>query len=833
MKKTIPVIGMACSVCSANVEKKLQSLEGINSASVSLASRTALVDYDPDIISLEDMKREISNAGYDLVIENDRSVEEINRREFTLLRRRTLASWLFAILTMCFSMGWISLGMEQNMISDGVASAHHSSSFANQICLLLALANLLYCGKQFYVSAWKQLLHHTANMDSLVALSTLIAFLFSTFNTFFGEMVWGARGIEWHTYFDASVMIITFVLTGRCLEEKAKDSTASSIRKLMGMQPKTARLVTYEKIEGTNDYKMEEVPISTIQIGDMIEVRAGEKIPVDGVVTQAESFMTPDAAYVDEAMISGEPTPAMKKAGDNVLAGTIPSQGKLRMRAKQIGENTALAHIIRMVQEAQGSKAPVQRIVDKAALIFVPAVAAIALITFVLTGRCLEEKAKDSTASSIRQLMGMQPKTARLVTYEKIEGTNDYKMEEVPISTIQIGDMIEVRAGEKIPVDGVITQAESFMTPDAAYVDEAMISGEPTPAMKKAGDNVLAGTIPSQGKLRMRAKQIGENTALAHIIRMVQEAQGSKAPVQRIVDKAALIFVPAVTAIALITFLIWWLIGGNAALPQAILSAVAVLVIACPCAMGLATPTALMVGIGKAAQKQILIKDASALENLHKINALVIDKTGTLTIPNQNIDFTKQEDLDLETRETLKPHAQEAMKQLQERGIEVYMMSGDKEEAAHYWAEKAGIKHYQSKVLPGDKQALVKKLQDEGKQVAMVGDGINDTQALALANVSMAIGKGTDVAMDVAQITLMSDDLLALPEAVKLSKKTVHMIWQNLFWAFIYNIICIPLAAGALHIFGIDFQITPMWASALMAFSSVSVVLNSLRLRLA
>lgn len=264
----------------------------------------------------------------------------------------------------------------------------------------------------------------------------------------------------------------------------------------------------------------------------------------------------------------------------------------------------------------------------------------------------------------------------------------------------------------------------------------------------------------------MRAKQIGENTALAHIIRMVQEAQGSKAPVQRIVDKAALIFVPAVAAIALITFLIWWLIGGNAALPQAILSAVAVLVIACPCAMGLATPTALMVGIGKAAQKQILIKDASALENLHKINALVIDKTGTLTIPNQNIDFTKQEDLDLETRETLKPHAQEAMKQLQERGIEVYMMSGDKEEAAHYWAEKAGIKHYQSKVLPGDKQALVKKLQDEGKQVAMVGDGINDTQALALANVSMAIGKGTDVAMDVAQITLMSDDLLALPEAV-------------------------------------------------------------------
>ena len=634
---------MACSVCSANVEKKLQSLEGINSASVSLASRTALVDYNPDIISLEDMKREISNAGYDLVIENDRSVEEINRREFTLLRRRTLASWLFAILTMCFSMGWIS----------------HTGSFANQICLLLTLANLLYCGKQFYVSAWKQLLHHTANMDSLVALSTLIAFLFSTFNTFFGEMVWGARGIEWHTYFDASVMIITFVLTGRCLEEKAKDSTASSIR----------------------------------------------------------------------------------------------------------------------------------------------------------------------------QLMGMQPKTARLVTREKIEGTNDYKMEEVPISTIQIGDMIEVRAGEKIPVDGVVTQAESFMTADAAYVDEAMISGEPTPAMKKAGDNVLAGTIPSQGKLRMRAKQIGENTALAHIIRMVQEAQGSKAPVQRIVDKAAVVFVPVVAAIAFFTFLVWLIVGGNEALPQAILSAVAVLVIACPCAMGLATPTALMVGIGKAAQKQILIKDASALENLRKVDALVIDKTGTLTIPNPNIDFTRQDQLSLQERESLKPHAKEAMTALRQEGIEVYMMSGDKEEAARYWAQEAGIGNYHSKVLPGDKQALVKTLQQQGKRVAMVGDGINDTQALALADVSIAIGRGTDVAMDVAQITLMGDDLMALPDAVALSRKTVGMIWQNLFWAFVYNIVCIPLAAGALHIFGIDFQITPMWASGLMACSSLSVVLNSLRLR--
>ena len=655
MKKTIPVIGMACSVCAANVERKLNSLEGINSATVSLAGRTALVDYDPEKITLEDMKREISNAGYDLVIEADRSAEEINRREFTLLKRKTLLSWFFAILVMAFSMDWVSTGMENTAsMGNGMMRDSHASAFNNQISLILALLNMLYCGRMFYVSAWKQLKHRTANMDSLVALSTLIAFLFSAFNTFFGEMVWGARGIEWHVYFDASVMIITFVLTGRCLEEKAKDGTAASIKQLMGLQPKTARLVA------------------------------------------------------------------------------------------------------------------------------------------------------------------------------------DGQLEEVPISTIQRGDVIEVRAGEKIPVDGVVTQAESFMTADAAYVDEAMITGEPTPVAKRVGDEVLSGTIPSQGKLRMRARQIGENTTLAHIIRMVQEAQGSKAPVQRIVDKAALIFVPVVAGIALITFLAWWIIGGNACLPQAIMSGVAVLVIACPCAMGLATPTALMVGIGKAAQKQILIKDAAALENIRKVDALVIDKTGTLTIPNQNVDFTKGDRLDdLESRETLKPHASEAMKLLEKEGIEVYMMSGDREEAARYWANKAGIKHYQSKVKSDDKQAMVKKLQAEGKHVMMIGDGINDTQALALADVSMAIGKGTDVAMDVAQVTLMDDDLMAIPDAVKLSRKTVGMIWQNLFWAFIYNLICIPLAAGVLHLFGIDFQITPMWASALMACSSVSVVLNSLRLRFA
>lgn len=637
MKRTIPVIGMACSACSANIEKKLNSLNGITSASVSLPSRSALVDFNPDEVSLTDMKAAINAIGYDLVIEEGRSAVEIEKRAYTLLKRKAILSWIFAIGVMAISMHWINFG---------------NNNTSNQVALLVALGNMLYCGKQFYVSAWKQLKNGLANMDTLVALSTLIAFLFSVFNTFWGESVWSSRGIMWHTYFDASVMIITFVLTGKLLEEKAKDGTASSIREMMGMTPKTAHIVDGDKVE------------------------------------------------------------------------------------------------------------------------------------------------------------------------------------EVPISTIEVGDLLEVRTGEKVPVDGEVVWAESFMTPNAAYIDESMITGEPNPAKKEKGDRVLAGTIPNQGKLRMRARQIGKDTMLAQIIRMVQEAQGSKAPVQRIVDKAALVFVPVVSTIALVTFLAWWIIGGNAYLPQAILSAIAVLVIACPCAMGLATPTALMVGIGKAAEEQILIKDASALENLRKINALVTDKTGTLTIPNKNIDFTKSDNLALEERETLKPNAREAMETLQKNGVEVYMMSGDKEEAAKYWAEKAGIKHYQSKVLPQDKENLVRRLQAEGKHVAMVGDGINDTQALALADVSIAIGKGTDVAMDVAQITLMGDDLRTLPEALQLSRRTVRMIWENLFWAFIYNIVCIPLAAGVLYIFGIDWQITPSWASALMAFSSVSVVLNSLRLKL-
>lgn len=629
-KKTIAVLGMACAGCAANVERRLNQLDGIRSASVNFAARTALVEYDPKVITPKTMKDEIIKAGYDLVIDEDESVEAIERTAYRRLVKKVVVSWVLALLTMGISMEWVNIG---------------SADTANQTMLILALLNLVYCGSQFYASTWKQLRHGTANMDTLVAMSTAISFVFSVFNTFWGDSFWGSRGIENNTYFDASVMIITFVLTGRMLEERAKKGTASAIRALMGLAPKTAHLVSGAEIS--------DVPIAALEKGDTIEIRQGEKVPVDGIVTA-----------------------------------------------------------------------------------------------------------------------------------------------------------------------------------DEAYIDESMITGEPTPVLKKTGDNVFAGTIVKQGRLRFCARQVGAETMLSQIIKMVQEAQGSKAPVQRTVDKIALVFVPAVLCLSVLTFILWYAIGGSAQLPHAILSAVSVLVIACPCALGLATPTALMVGIGKAARKNILIKDAAALEDIRKVDALVIDKTGTLTIPNKNVDFTKADRLSLEERETLKPNAREAMEALQREGVEVYMMSGDKDEAARYWAEKAGIEHYRSKVLPQDKEDMVRKLQAEGRHVAMVGDGINDTQALAAADVSIAMGKGTDIAMDVAQVTLMGTDLRRIPDAIRLSRQTVGMIRQNLFWAFIYNVICIPLAAGVPYLFGAEWQITPMWASAMMAFSSISVVMNSLRLNL-
>ena len=613
---------MACSACSANVERRLNELKGIRSATVSLATRTALVEWDPQETDPAKMKAEINQIGYDLIIEHDRSVEATERREYTLLRRQTLLAWALAIACMVCS-----------MILD-----------EPQLALICALLTLWYCGRRFYLSALRQLRHRMANMDTLVALSTLVSFLFGTYAAF-------VPAAHLHPTFDSAVMIIAFVLTGRLIEERAHKNTASAIRQLMGLQPRQARLVT----------------------------------------------------------------------GDTITS--------------------------------------------------------------------------------------------------------------VPLSTISVGDVLEVRAGERIAVDGLVTSAESFMTADGAYVDESMLTGEPVPALKKKGDSVMAGTTIQQGSLRYRARQVGEQTALAQIIRTVEQAQNSKPPVQRLVDRMAMVFVPVVIGLSLLTFLTWWAVEGNDGLPHAIITAVTVLVVACPCAMGLAMPMALMVGIGEAAGKGILVKDATAIELLRKVRVLVTDKTGTLTIPNPQIDFTKADELPFEERETLKPHAREAIEELQRLHIDVIMMSGDREEAVAHWARQAGIAQWHSISKPTDKEQQVETLQREGRVVAMIGDGINDSQALARADVSIAIGQGTDVAMDVAQVTLMSTDLRSLPEAVRVSDRIVRTIRQNLFWAFVYNIVCIPLAAGLPRAFGFDFQMTPMLASALMALSSVSVVLNSLRLK--
>ncbi len=622
---------MMCAGCSANVERRLSEVKGVASVSVSLPGRTALVEYDESVVTPAMMKEAVDSMGYELIIDDDTRVETIERVNRKRLLRKMFLSWFFAALVMAISMKWIDLGG-----NDG---------FANQTMLIVALANMAYCGRQFYVNAWRQLLHRTANMDTLVALSTCISFALSVFNTFWGDEFWTPRGIVWHTYYDASVMIIAFVLTGRVLEERAKGSTASAIKALMGLVPKTARVVTGGKVT--------EIPLAALAQGDVVDIRQGDKVPVDGTVAEGE-----------------------------------------------------------------------------------------------------------------------------------------------------------------------------------AYIDEAMITGEPVAVRKSAGSKLLAGTTVSKGSLRFKAEQVGHATVLAGMIRTVREAQNSKAPVQHIVDRAAMVFVPCVVVLSLLTLFLWLAIGGSKVLPEAILSATSVMVIACPCAMGLATPTALMVGIGKAARCGILVKDAAAVEQMRKVDALVIDKTGTLTVPVPDIDFNSSENLRPEQRETLKPHAAEAMAALHAKGVDVWLMSGDNEKAVEFWAGKAGIGHYTGNALPGDKERLVRQLQADGHTVAMVGDGINDSQALASADVSIAMGRGTDIAMDVAQVTLMGDDLRHIPEAMEISRRTVSMIRQNLFWAFVYNIVSIPLAAGLLRLFGIDFQITPMWASALMACSSVSVVVNSLRLKL-
>lgn len=727
-KKIYPVLGMHCAGCANNVERTVKGLDGVVNGAVNLAANNLSVEFDSGKITPEQIHEAVKKAGYDLIVEEDNALErqeEEQKERFGKLKMKTIGAWLFSVPVAVLGMFFMHM------------------PYVNFIMLVLSLPVLVYFGNSFYVNAWKQLKIGRSNMDTLVALSTSIAFLFSLFNTFFPDF-WYNRGLEPHVYYEAATVIIAFVLLGKLMEEKAKGNTSSAIRKLMGLQPKTARLI--------KDGKEEDVLITLLQANDLISVRPGEKIPVDGTVEDGSS-----------------------------------------------------------------------------------------------------------------------------------------------------------------------------------YVDESMITGEPIPVEKTSGEHVLAGTINQKGSFTLRVEKTGKETVLAHIIRMVQEAQGSKAPVQRIVDKVTSIFVPTVLGIAILTFVVWMVLGGMDDFSYAILSAVSVLVIACPCALGLATPTALMVGIGKGASNHILIKDAVALEQMCKVNTVVFDKTGTLTEGHPTVSgwlWAQAEDTNYKSillsaeqksehplaeaivealqaeniqpatvssfesmtgrgikvevnheiywvgshkllitfnakvkdvledmltqyereaksivyfgkgnellaviaiSDQLKPTSLPAIKQLKANGIYVCMLTGDGHETAQAVAGELDIDRFISDALPSDKEEVVKQLQSEGRVVAMVGDGINDSQALARADVSVAMGRGTDIAMDVAMVTLMTSDLLMLPKAFKLSRQTVKLIRQNLFWAFIYNLIGIPIAAGIL--FPINgLLLNPMLASAAMAFSSVSVVLNSLSL---
>lgn len=728
VKQTYPVLQMSCASCAANIERILKSQEGVMDAAINFAAATVRIEYVPTLTGPDKLKKAVQSGGYDLLVKTDgngkETVDDINRRKYRDLKKRTLGAVLLSLPVVIIGMFFMHI------------------PYAREIMWILSTPVVFWFGKDFFIHARKQALHRQANMDTLVALSTGTAYFFSLFNLLFPGF-WLSKGLEAHVYFEAAAVIIAFILLGRLLEEKAKGNTSAALKKLMGLRPATVTLVT---------------------------------------------------TYGNQMQI--------------------------------------------------------------------------------------------------------------------------------PVEEVKQGDLILVRPGEKIAVDGKVTEGSS-------WVDESMLNGEPLPVRKQSNDIVYAGTINQKGSFRFMAEKVGADTLLSQIIRMVQEAQGSKAPVQKLADKIAAVFVPVVMGVALFSFVAWIVFGGENGFTHGLLALVTVLVIACPCALGLATPTALMVGIGRGAEKGILIKDARSLEQARQVNAVVLDKTGTITLGKPVVSNVKWKDgqpvaasvlaglekqsehplaeavvnhfsseetipvtsfesitgkgvkaealgktwlagnskllddhhveTDEELMETaaawtresktviwfadhekalavvaiadkIKETSRQAIHTLQAAGIEVYMLTGDHHDTAEAVAGKVDIAHFQAGMLPGEKATFIKKLQQEGKMVAMVGDGINDSTALAQADVSIAMGKGSDIAMDVAAMTIISSDLSKIPEAIKLSGQTYRTIRQNLFWAFIYNIIGIPVAAGLLYPFT-GFLLHPMIAGAAMAMSSVSVVTNSLRLK--
>lgn len=726
-KNTYPVLGMSCASCAARADKTLNGLPGVYQATVNYATAIAQVEYNPKVCSDAILQSAVQDAGYDLLVDTGEDVtnkaEEIRLARYRKIKRRTVVALLLSLPIMVIS-----------MFFEDISSLKY-------VLWILATPVVFGLGREFYINAWRQLKHSTSNMDTLVAVSTGIAYTFSVFNLLFPDF-WLSRGIEPHIYFEAASVIIAFILLGRLLEERAKQNTSTAIKKLIGLQPKTVTIIV--------DSDERTVPITAVQKGDTILVKPGERIAVDGMVVTGES-----------------------------------------------------------------------------------------------------------------------------------------------------------------------------------YVDESMLNGEPVPLHKQSGKKVFAGTINQKGTFRFVADKIGSDTMLAQIIRMVQDAQGSKAPVQKLVDKIARFFVPAIISISIIAFVAWIFLAPTNGFTNGLLAMVTVLIIACPCALGLATPTAIMVGIGKGAEKGILIKDAQSLEIAQKIDTIILDKTGTITaghpvvveslwengfehtrkilysleklsehplsdavvktlqnekeisidkfenVPGKgvkgmvgsqtyyvgNLSLLNDNHITIASHlqelankwtqkaktlvwfadstqaiaaialtDEIKQTSAEAISQLQKMGVEVYMLTGDNAISAQAISRKVGINHYKAGVLPNEKAQFIKELQANGKTVGMVGDGINDSAALAQADLSIAMGQGSDIAVDTAMATILSSDLLKIPETIRLSQLTIKTIYQNLFWAFIYNLIGIPIAAGIFYSVN-GFLLNPMWASAAMAFSSVSVVLNSLRLK--
>lgn len=731
-RKTFPVTGMMCTGCSASVEKILRNTEGVNEANVNFAANTVLVDYDTEIISKEELKNSLEEAGYGIIIKEDNPEGEqqaLQEKEYEETKKQLIGAAIFTLPIFVMGMFFMSW------------------TPGNYISMVLAVPVLFVFGKVFFINTWKQAKHKSVNMDTLVAMSTGIAFVYSVFATLFPSF-FIERGVEPHVYFEAATVIITFILLGRVLEAKAKSNTSTALKKLMGLQPKTLRAI----INGTE----QEILIEEVEIGNTIIVRPGERIPVDGEVVQGSS-------YVNESMISGEPVAVEKSVGNKVFAGTINQKGSFHFRADKVGSDTLLAQIIKRVQEAQGSKAPVQKMVDKIASIFVPAVIGIAILTFLVWMFVGGDNAfSHALITSIAVLivacpcaLGLATPTAIMVGIGKGAENN-----------ILIKDAESLELGYKTDViildkTGTITKGKPNVTDVSWYVDEDEV------ALNK--------------RILLALEADSEHPLADAVIRKLKE-EGVR-PVEMVEFES-------VTG------------QGVKAKDK--------------------TGEAYFIGNRALLESQGIDVD----EKLENTIASWREEAKTVVF------FTDEKQLIamLGIADEIKSNSVQAIKDLQEIGVEVYMLTGDNEQTAAAVAKQVGIKHFKGDAMPSDKSDFVKKLQKEGNVVAMVGDGINDSEALAQADVSIAMGHGSDIAMDVAKITLTTSDLASIPKALKLSRSTVKGVHQNLFWAFFYNVISIPVAAGVLYSVN-GFLLDPMIAGAAMAFSSVSVVLNSLRLK--